>query len=513
MASYIIRRLLLMVPTLIGISFLVFMLIALSPGGIGAALRVSGGQAQASDRLLVQAYLEDRYGLDDPVLVQYARWLGRISPLKFGPRDQRDPTGEIIRAPKGLRAPPLAGAWYGVGRVPSAPEAPASFELGSTPAERVASYRRYANLAAQARSASIGARARLEQELGRYAERHGLRGFVTRDGKIIESRFHAMRFDASSPGADAVVAAGEEALDKYREALEARRGLEAAFAAGPFPEVGFWLWPGRVSLGPPDFGVVFSRGRPVLGMILDALPITLLLNAIAFPIIYLIAVPTGILAATRQGSWIDVGAGALFVALWSVPVVWAGVLALGYLAHRDALGAFPVAGLHNPDADAMPFMPRWTGGPGGGGFQRGFVLDTLWHICLPVACLVYAGFAVLSKQTRAAMLDNFSADYVRTAKAKGVAGGDIVLRHVFRNSLLPLITIFATLFPAMLSGSVVVERIFSVPGMGSLVIDAINLRDRELLLANVLMIAAVNLVALLIADILYALADPRISYS
>ena len=509
MASYIIRRLLLMVPTLIGISFLVFMLIALSPGGIGAALRVSGGQAQASDRLLVQAYLEDRYGLDDPVLVQYARWLGRISPLKFGPRDQRDPTGEIIRAPKGLRAPPLAGAWYGVGRVPSAPEAPASFELGSTPAERVASYRRYANLAAQARSASIGARARLEQELGRYAERHGLRGFVTRDGKIIESRFHAMRFDASSPGADAVVAAGEEALDKYREALEARRGLEAAFAAGPFPEVGFWLWPGRVSLGPPDFGVVFSRGRPVLGMILDALPITLLLNAIAFPIIYLVAVPTGMLAATRAGSWVDTGVGALLVALWSIPVVWAGVLAVGYLASDRFLGWFPASGLHDADAESMRFMPWIIDGE----LQRGYLLDALWHLCLPVACLVYAGFAVLSKQTRAAMLDNFSADYVRTAKAKGVAGGDIVLRHVFRNSLLPLITIFATLFPAMLSGSVVVERIFSVPGMGSLVIDAINLRDRELLLANVLMIAAVNLVALLIADILYALADPRISYS
>ncbi|HYE03601.1 MAG TPA: ABC transporter permease, partial [Phycisphaerales bacterium] len=122
------------------------------------------------------------------------------------------------------------------------------------------------------------------------------------------------------------------------------------------------------------------------------------------------------------------------------------------------------------------------------------------------------GFAILSKQTRAAMLDNFNQDYVRTAKAKGVPGRDIVLRHVFRNSLLPLITMFATIFPAMLSGSVVVEKIFTVPGMGSLILDGINLRDRELVLANVLMIATVNLLALLLADILYALADPRITY-
>ena len=93
-----------------------------------------------------------------------------------------------------------------------------------------------------------------------------------------------------------------------------------------------------------------------------------------------------------------------------------------------------------------------------------------------------------------------------------VAPGDIVFRHVFRNSLLPLITMFVSIFPAMLAGSVVIERVFSIPGMGSLIIEAINLRDRELILANATMIAAVNILALLLADILYAIADPRISY-
>ncbi len=110
------------------------------------------------------------------------------------------------------------------------------------------------------------------------------------------------------------------------------------------------------------------------------------------------------------------------------------------------------------------------------------------------------------------MLDNFNMDYVRTAKAKGVASNTIVMRHVFRNSLLPLITMFVSIFPAMLAGSVVIEQIFTVPGMGRLTLESINLRDRELLLANTLMIAGVNLIALLLADILYALADPRISY-
>ena len=110
------------------------------------------------------------------------------------------------------------------------------------------------------------------------------------------------------------------------------------------------------------------------------------------------------------------------------------------------------------------------------------------------------------------MLDNFNMDYVRTAKAKGVASRNIIFAHVFRNSLLPLITMFVSIFPAMLAGSVVIEMIFTVPGMGRLTLESINLRDRELLLANTMMISAVNLLALLLADILYAFADPRISF-
>lgn len=318
-----------------------------------------------------------------------------------------------------------------------------------------------------------------------------------------------------------MVEAGERAIEAYNNAVVARQRVANVFAAEPYQEVYYrigipftsWEIPLRIEnvvrLAPPDLGYSFSRGRPVSDLIGEALPVTLLLNFIAFPIIYIIAVPSGMVAATRQGSWFDIGSGMLFVALWSIPVVWAGVLCVGYLANDRYLGWFPVAGLHDRAADTFTFLPSVDAE---GNWHRGYVLDTLWHLCLPVLCLVYAGFAVLSKQTRAAMLDNFNQDYVRTAKAKGVAEKDIVFRHVFRNSLLPIITMFATIFPAMLAGSVVVEKIFSIPGMGSLVIEAITLRDREVLLANALLIGIVNLLALLLADILYALADPRITY-
>jgi ABC-type dipeptide/oligopeptide/nickel transport system permease component len=180
------------------------------------------------------------------------------------------------------------------------------------------------------------------------------------------------------------------------------------------------------------------------------------------------------------------------------------VLLIGFVANKQYLGLFPVSGLHDTQAE------NWTFLPGAG--SRGWLVDMLWHVALPVTCLVYGGFAVLSKQCRAAMLDNLSADYVRTAKAKGVPRMEVVIRHVFRNSLLPLITMFVGIFPAMLGGSVIVERIFSVPGMGTLILQAIDLRDREIILANTFMIACVNLLALLLADILYAVADPRVSY-
>jgi peptide/nickel transport system permease protein len=504
MGTYIARRLLLMIPTLIGITFLVFMMVALAPGGIGASLKVSAGGAMQSQQgtALLQAYLEDRYGLDDPVVVQYVRWLGRISPVKFGARDQVAPTGERVTPPRPIKEPPL-WRWYatslpGPAPLPARPPA-------STPEERIEEYRDAAHQYADARTAYVGLSTVLRLALTDYARAADLPGAITRDKKprLAVLAAHSPRTDL--PQFAKVKEIGAHLLDAYSRALAARERLAAAFSARPYREAGIGIIPGVVSLSSPDLGYSYSRGRPTADLIRRALPITLLIDFIAFPIIYLIAIPAGMLAASRRGSWDDLGIGALMISLYSCPTVLAGVFAIGFLASNDYLGWFPVAGLHDNMAPAMRFLP--------GGGSPGFVGDMLWHIALPVLCLVYGGFAVLSKQTRAAMLDNFNADYVRTAKAKGVAGRDIVLRHVFRNSLLPLITMFVTIFPAMLAGSVVIERIFTIPGMGFLTLEASYLRDRELLLANTLMIAAVNLMGLLLADILYAVADPRISYA
>src|SRR6185295_11023533 len=138
MGTYIARRLLLMIPTLIGITFLIFMLVALAPGGIGAGLKMEAGAMQSQKGAAVlRAYLEDRYGLDDPVVVQYVRWLGRISPLKFGERSQIDPSGNRVYAPKELKPPPL-WQWF-TQELPVAPTV--ASPTGMTPDTLVESYR------------------------------------------------------------------------------------------------------------------------------------------------------------------------------------------------------------------------------------------------------------------------------------------------------------------------------------------------------------------------------------
>lgn len=514
MINYIIRRVLLMFPTLIGITFLVFMLLAASPGGIGAGLLVAGGGAmQSQSGIAIQkAKLEDRYGLNENVAVQYVRWLARISPIKLGQRDLVSPNGELIVKPRPVPEPAM-WAWF-ADRLPE----PAPVNDGEVQAQYAAmdeSLRARHLLRVNSdyigsRAAYTASEALLRDALKRYVEAMDRPDLLTskRDAARVD-RLENLKPDRANAVWAEVEKHGKESIASFAQAGQARELLIAGMRAKPYPEAGVPIIPGVVSIAWPDLGVSFSRGQPVIELIKKALPVTLLLNLIAFPIIYFVAIPSGMLAAIRKGGLADVGLGIVYVALFSIPAVLAGVLCLGFLANPDYANAFPTAALHSKESEVMTFLPTTSAA---GVWSRGWLLDAMWHMVLPVVCLVYGGFALLSKQTRAAMLENFNADYVRTAKAKGVSSRDVVLRHVFRNSLLPLITMFVTIFPAMLAGSVVIERIFSVPGMGSLLIDAINQRDRELILANTTMIAIVNLSALLLADILYALADPRIAY-
>lgn len=459
MATYILRRLILMVPTLLGITLVVFVVMASAPGGISAQSLVDGMNLEPQAKKAMEDYYNRMYGLDQPPPLQYLRWLNNISPAGF----IIDDTGAVT---------------------------------------------------------------------------------------------------------------------------------------------GFSLFKGS------ELGTSFRYGRPVADLIAERLPVTLLLNVLSIPLIYVIAIAVGVHAATRRGSSFDTGSGVVLLGLWSVPTMLAGVLLIGFFASEQFWRWFPTGGISRRDALDMPFLPHWTvmtdlllllllaglgailmiwlslkapafwrfvagaclgavlgllmasqvvdSGPGvlhgvlmltvgaglgalagkgfaalrvvimgligamvgmivasslaQGDFVRGFLFDRLWHLWLPVVCLAYGGFAFLAKLTRSAVLENLLSDYARTARAKGLRERDVLWRHVFRNSLLPLITVSASLLPSLLAGSVIVESIFSIDGMGKLAVEAVQTRDRELVLSITLISGLLTLVGYLLADLCYAIADPRVSY-
>jgi peptide/nickel transport system permease protein len=235
----------------------------------------------------------------------------------------------------------------------------------------------------------------------------------------------------------------------------------------------------------------------VMRQLKDKLPVTLTLNLIALPIIYLIALPGGMLMAVKRGKLADTGSTVAMLALWSIPTVLTGTLLINYLTEGGVLGwtIFPT-GKFKGDQENMNTIER--------------MLDYARHLALPVLCMVYGSLAYLAKQMRASMLENLSKDYVRTARAKGVRGQVIVFKHVLCNSLIPIITIFATLLPALLGGSLIVEMLFDIEGMGLFFFRAIQTRDFDVIQSLTLVYSGLTLIGLLVADICYAIIDPRI---
>lgn len=356
MTAYIVRRILLMIPTLFGVTVVVFAVMSLTPGEAGGDDLTSMEGVDPEEAAAIREYRRTRFGLDLPAHVRYARWLNQISPVGFAVKD---------------------------------------------------------------------------------------------DGKL-----------------------------------------------------------GEFGFKPINLGYSIKRQRPVTSLLAEALPITILLNLITLPLIYALGVGSGILAAAKRGRTADAAIGVTTLGLWSIPVIWAGVMLIGFFANDAYFRWFPATGLSDMDADRMRFLPAWTDGE----FQRGYLLDVCWHLALPVICLSYGGLAFLSKLARGSILENLSADFVRTARAKGVAENQILFRHVLRNSLLPLITMAAAILPSLFVGSFVVEYIFSIQGMGLLTIDAAKNKDINIMMAVTLVGALLSLFSLLLRDILYAVADPRVSY-
>ena len=258
----------------------------------------------------------------------------------------------------------------------------------------------------------------------------------------------------------------------------------------------YHIWASKFLVG--DFGISYQDNRPVKNVIWDALRWTLLLSLFSMLLTYLISIPLGISSARNRGTNKDQIITTILFILYSLPSFWIATMLIMFFGGGDYFNIFPSYGVGEVTSD-MSFIQ---------------VLGIrLHHLFLPMVCYTYGSIAFISRQMRAATINSLSQDYVRTARAKGLEEKTVVWKHAFRNSLLPIITLFANIFPLAISGSIILEQIFSIPGMGKITIEAIHSRNYPIIFSVVMFSAILTLVGNLVSDILYAVVDPRISYS
>jgi len=291
---------------------------------------------------------------------------------------------------------------------------------------------------------------------------------------------------------DAVISKDKQgALDEALAQWRALYGLDKPL----YVQYAVWM----KNLATLDFGESFKDNQPVWDRIAERVPVTVTLNLWSIFVVYLIAIPLGIYSATHANSVGDYTTTLAAFVLFAVPLVWAATMAIVFICGGDFYYLFPPGGLES--LDVTDHWPAWEK------FK-----DRAWHLFLPVVLLSYDGFAGLSRYMRSSMLEVLRQDYVQVARAKGLKERVVVFKHVLRNSLIPQVTILASILPGLIGGSIIIETIFSLPGLGQLGFDAVRARDYPMVMALFTVSAVLTLIGILISDLLLALVDPRIAF-
>ena len=429
MIQYIIQRILLLIPTLIGITLISFLIMHLAPGDpvdlfLGG---VAGGEGistdEPSDVEKTRQDLRRQLGLDKPIHVQYLSWLSNLL----------------------LRVERLSG-----------------FDRTALQVDRV-----MGNLTPEVREA-LG-RLKGDARKARFLEHFGKHA-PDRVEELITSSFWQGR----------------------TVKLESNYRYD-----GPGLELFTLLGRRFVTL---NFGRSFKDQRPVIQRISERLPITIEISLISLFVAYIIGLPIGVWSAVRQNELTDRVLTAGTFVLWSMPSFWVGMLLIIFFCNKEFFYWFPASGIQSLQATS-----DW-------GAWR-LLKDHVHHLILPILASSYSSFAGISRFMRTSMLENLRLDYVRTARAKGLSEKVVVLQHVLRNSLIPIVTILAYLLPGLIAGSVFIETIFTIPGLGYLGFQSVLVRDYPVVMAMFTIGSALTLVGILAADILLKVVDPRIEFS
>ena len=281
-----------------------------------------------------------------------------------------------------------------------------------------------------------------------------------------------------------------------RASVEAQERLRAMYDLDKPLYQQYWIWLKKVAVF--DLGTSFSSDRrPVAEKIWERIPITVLLNVLSLVLILMVAIPIGVLSAVHQNSLFDRLTSVFVFVGFAVPTFWLALLLMIFFGID--LGWLPISGLRSLNYE---YMPPWTA-----------FWDLVKHLILPVFLSAFGGLAGFSRFMRSNMLEVIRQGYITTARAKGLSERAVIYKHALRNALLPVITILGLSVPGFIGGSVIFETIFAIPGMGQLFYMAVMARDYPVVMGILYIGAILTLFGNLIADISYALADPRIRVS
>jgi peptide/nickel transport system permease protein len=295
-----------------------------------------------------------------------------------------------------------------------------------------------------------------------------------------------------APGGPTAVLGGQDLKQEQVEALNKSYGFDQ-----PLP-VQYARWVGKMLRG--DFGKSYVENRSVVEMIKERLPNTLYLNFFSILLIYLLAVPIGVISAMKQYSKFDYTVTVAAFAGDAMPTFFLALLAI-YLIALPSGGAIPLGGI------ASYGMKLEKVG------LFAFLLDRAKYIILPLLVIVLHGLTGITRYMRSSMLEVVKEDYIRTARSKGLPERIVVYKHALRNALIPLVTIAGNIIPGMFGGSVIIEQIFSWPGLGWLSYRAVLQRDFPVIMAFLTVGSVLTLISFLVVDIIYVYIDPRIKYS
>jgi peptide/nickel transport system permease protein len=247
-----------------------------------------------------------------------------------------------------------------------------------------------------------------------------------------------------------------------------------------------------------DFGTSFTDHRPVIDKIKERIPVSLVFGVSSLVVALLIGIPLGLVAGIYQGKPVDRWITFIAILKYSLPSYVLGILLLTFFAGGDFLDWFPIYGIQSDDYASFTWTEK--------------LLDRANHFILPCICYSLGSLAVVIQQQRANFIDALRQDYIRTARSKGLSERVVLLKHAFRNSLIPIVTMVGGMIPGILGGGVIIESLFSIPGLGLLAYESLLQRDYPTIMANFTISAFLSLIGILISDVCYVLVDPRIDF-